>query len=534
MHQRNLYNSFMTKLLRKIDDFLDRHTSLWIFLLIMVILRVPNFFEPYWYGDEAIYLTVGQSIRAGKNLYTQIVDHKTPLIYYFASVPSQFWFRFLLLSWMSAATAAFYVLSRKLFKQKYLVWFSLAAFVLLTTLPWFEGHIPNGELFVMGFVLMGMWFLSNSSYLQPVLNAGKKAKKKASKIPLSLLGGFFFGLGILTKVPALLDLAGILVVAWFVFAQNVLKKPKNWLEHAIDMLKQITPIVIGAALPILLSIIYFVLRGAGQDYLRFGLLYNLHYTQSWQLDLGSRIANFLFSMPGKTIILFSFIALVSLIKNLSLKFKFLSAWFLLTLYSVLLSNRPYPHYFLQAVPPLVWMVTTMIENILNFSRQKKKKIKTLIPSMIGGVLIGCSLASLLVLNFGTYSVKSYYQSFYKFATGKINQQEYYRSFNGLMRDNYELANYLQQQQVDNLFIWGDNPMLYAVSGTIPTSRFTVAFHITDLEAYAETLEEIKQKRPKYIVVMDNAPVNFLQLYQYLDQFYLPNSSYEHMTLYKRQ
>lgn len=92
----------------KIDKFLDTKLPLVILLSLVVLLRLPNFFEPYWYGDEAIYLTVGQSINAGQKLYAQIIDHKTPLIYYFARVPNQFSFRLLLMGWMLISTWTFF------------------------------------------------------------------------------------------------------------------------------------------------------------------------------------------------------------------------------------------------------------------------------------------------------------------------------------------------------------------------------------------------------------------------------------------
>jgi hypothetical protein len=80
---------------KKIDIFLDKHTWLLLLFVLIIVLRLPNFFEPYWYGDEAIYLTLGTALREGGQLYTTIIDHKTPLIYYLAMVPNQFYFRIL-------------------------------------------------------------------------------------------------------------------------------------------------------------------------------------------------------------------------------------------------------------------------------------------------------------------------------------------------------------------------------------------------------------------------------------------------------
>ena len=105
------------KTLKKIDHFFDQQTALLLSLFLLVILRIPNFFEPYWYGDESIYLAVGNALNQGGKLYTTIIDHKTPLIYHFARVPNQFYFRLLNLVWMILTTIFFYLFAKKLFKK---------------------------------------------------------------------------------------------------------------------------------------------------------------------------------------------------------------------------------------------------------------------------------------------------------------------------------------------------------------------------------------------------------------------------------
>ena len=149
--------------LKKADRFLDRQTPLLILFVLIIFLRLPNFFEPYWYGDEAIYLTLGNALKNGEKLYTTIIDHKTPLIYYLAMVPNQFYFRILNLVWMLFTTSFFFIFAKKLFKKERWAFLASLILVILTTLPWLEGNIPNGELFVMGFVMLGAVLFSQSS-----------------------------------------------------------------------------------------------------------------------------------------------------------------------------------------------------------------------------------------------------------------------------------------------------------------------------------------------------------------------------------
>lgn len=527
----------MKNLLRKIDKYLDKHTTLWIFIILLVILRVPNFFEPYWYGDEGIYLTIGQSIRHGQKLYTDIVDHKTPVIYYLATVPTQFHFRVLLMAWMITTTVIFYILSKTFFKKNYLVWLNLIIFVTLTTLPWLEGNIPNGELFVLGFVMVGWWLAIKSGFLQRLFATSSNELKSINKSPrLLFLSGVFYGLAILTKVPALTDLASILLIPWFILTEKILqldkKNIKLIIEHAKSSLQKSRPLILGVILTILLSIVYFVSQGAGSDYLKFGLLYNFHYTQSWKLDLNNPLLNLLFTLPIKTLLLFAIIGLLSYLKVFSIKFKFFLGWSCLALYATLLSNRPYPHYLIQIILPLSFLTTVTVEKVVNWFKNKKNNQETLVVFLSGAGVWVITIAVLLLLNFRVYSTKNYYQNFFKFIRGDYNQQEYYQTFNLLMTDNYKVAEFLKNVQAKELFIWGTNPMLYALSNTVPQTRFTVSFHITDLKLYKETLNEVVVNQPKFIVVMNNAPA-FPEFYAYLDDHYLANYEYEHMILYKR-
>ncbi len=48
-------------------------------LLLYVILRIPSFFEPHWYTDEAGYVTTARGLLRGKVLYAQVWNNKPPI-----------------------------------------------------------------------------------------------------------------------------------------------------------------------------------------------------------------------------------------------------------------------------------------------------------------------------------------------------------------------------------------------------------------------------------------------------------------------
>lgn len=499
-----------------------------LLLLLVVILRIPNFFEPYWYGDEAIYLTIGNAMRNGARLYTEIVDHKTPLIYYFASVGSQLNFRVVFIFWMLLATTAFYSLACKLFTNKTSLYVASFIFAILTSLPLLEGNIPNGELFVIGFVLFGFWALSKTKYFQHFLEWETVSSKSHSVIWL-VVSGIFFGLGVLTKVPAILDVAAVLTMGWFMIANSFFthKLNQKFYKTALQIGLQMTLFMLGVAIPLILSVIYYNLRGAGQDYLNFGLLYNLHYRNTWVLQFSSPILTTLFTLRVKILIMAAGMVILTLLrKRISPTVQFISAWLLLDLFASLLSNRPYPHYFLQLVPPVALLIGVLFE--------KAKKIQFYFQTGTATALFLLVFAVLYLLNVQGYPTTSYYSRAYKLFTGQISYENYRNSFDGLMADNYAAAPIIMGSSDPYMFIWGTNPTLYALTGKQPTGKFTVTFHITDLNAYDETYYDLVTHHPEFVVVMRNETAQLPGLKGYLKNNYIPNNRFEHFVLWRKR
>ena len=522
----------MISLAKRFDRWLHSHMFLLIALFLLIILRIPNFFEPYWYGDEGIYLTLGNAIRNGERLYTEIVDHKTPIIYFLAAVPSQLSFRFLTLFWMLITTTAFYSVDKKIFTKLLPVVISTFIFVILTSVPWFEGNIPNGELFVMGFLLVGAWIMTKTKIFDYFLGK-KKAFKVKDNIPSLYLVGVCFGLAILTKVPAVLDVAAWLSVFWFVLTNKIafLSKPKKktqWWKLFSKTIQSLLIIIAGIFTPILISIIYFVSIGSGQDYLQFGLLYNFHYAANWGLPFSNPVLVKFFTLPGKLVIA-TLVYLVLTLRSKKFKpsFQLIAGWFMLSLVGALLSNRPYPHYFQQLVPALALLLGSIVTT-LKFDKKLKLPIVTM-SSLLMGLFIG----SLVLLDFGAYPTWSYYQRFFKLISKQITAQEYRQSFNHFMTDNYQAAEIITKSGVDEIFIWGTNPMLYALSKTNPTGRFTVSFHIKDLNVYQETMDSVYDKKPMFIVVMNDEHEQLPGLDEYLQNNYIVNSNFNYFSLWKR-
>src|SRR3989344_5206807 len=127
-----------------------KHEWLLVVLLLVTLMRVPTLFEPYWYGDEGIYLTIGKAVSVGRELYKDIHDNKPPLLYVMAAMAggSQFWFRLIAGAWNIATVVVFAGLAKKMIgvgRTRGVV-VATVVFAGLTNLPLLEGNIANAEL----------------------------------------------------------------------------------------------------------------------------------------------------------------------------------------------------------------------------------------------------------------------------------------------------------------------------------------------------------------------------------------------------
>ena len=57
------------------------HLPLILILFFTLLLRVPSLLEPFWHGDEGVYMAVGQALLKDLSLYTGAFDNKPPAIY---------------------------------------------------------------------------------------------------------------------------------------------------------------------------------------------------------------------------------------------------------------------------------------------------------------------------------------------------------------------------------------------------------------------------------------------------------------------
>lgn len=449
---------------------LSKNRFLIFMLLLSLIFRLPSLFEPYWYGDEGIYLTVGLGIRRGLLLYKEIYDNKPPLIYLLAAFAGNlFWLRFILLVFSLGSVIFMDKVIRIFFaKNKLAGKLTLAFFTALLNLPLLEGNIANAEILQTLPTLAAIWLIFKTQKL----NKGD-----------CFFSGLLFSISILLKIPAAFDLAAVLI-----FLLLFTRYKNN--SHFRKML-----IIFGAGLtlPILATLTFFGHQYYLREFIQVIFTQNIGYLSSW--TTGSHQI----SIQNSNLVLKGFILAVLIIllylkrRRLSPKNIFFILWFGFSLIAASLSGRPYAHYLIQILPPISLIIGEIISN------------RKIFPTFTLGLAV--TLISLLISinltqkKFLTYQVFPYYQNFLEFILGKKNKEAYFSYFDVNTPTIYQVASFLTSSTDlnDRIFIWADKPQIFFLSGRLPLGRFTTAYHIISQNKLNETIFELQKGQPKIII-----------------------------------
>ncbi len=466
----------------KILAKLEKGKDIWLLIiasLVFFFLRFPSLFEPNWYGDEGIYQTLGIAIRAGRLLYRDIFDNKPPLLYLlYALVNSdQFLIRLLSLIFGVLSVIVFYYLCKKLLANLKISFIATLLFALLFGLPLIEGNIANAENFMLLLNISAGFLILKSLDI----------KKFNTRYLILFFAGLILGLSFLIKIVAIFDLAAF---AGFLFFANYSKrfldilKPENLLKE----IKNLLPFIIGFAIPITLTVLYFLFNHAFKDFLTATLFSNVGY-----VGYGNKLIIPQGFLILKLILLGSFSLFVFLKrKAFGLPFAFISLWFSFSLFNAYFSGRPYTHYLLVLLPAFCLMIGLFLLS-KNFSR-------------LAGVLVLSTFIAIL-LSFGFYfKTVFYYQNFFSFMLNQQSVTSYQRFFDGNTPRDYEIANYLNlyTKSSDNIFIWGNNSQLYKMTNKLPPGKYAAAYHITSYkDGSSNTKKGLAITSPKFIIVMPN-------------------------------
>lgn len=478
----------MRSLWHKLISVID--TPLWLefFFVLLLILRIPSFFEPYYYGDEMIYLALGEGIRQGIPLYLGLHDNKPPLLYITAAISGNlFIFKAILAFWNLLTVYGFWKLVKHLFpKNVKLQNISTVIFGLLTTLPLLEGNTVNAELFMICPIIFAFWILLS----------------KKNSLKNLLISGGLFSIGALYKIPAAFDILGI-ITYWAIYTKLNFQDIK-------ELIRKTFTVSIGFLIPIGITFIWFYFAGSFKEYLIAAFLQNFGYVSSWQRS-GEEIPFLVKNAPLLMrfgIMIIGFIVLWFVRNKISKQFIFLSAWLLATLFAVTLSERPYPHYLVQSIAPVSILLGML------FSLKNVEQSLTVIPLTLAFFIP-------FYYKFWYYPTLSYYQRFLNFATNTISRDTYFDGFSQNIKSNYKIAQYLKSSssKEEKVFVWGnDSAAIYSLARRMPPTKYVADYHFNDFSKPEETIEMLSETRPKFIVVTPNS-FKFPELFDFVDKNY---------------
>ena len=463
----------MIKWLKSLHTWCNKHEWVIFLILLVLVLRLPSFIMPHYYGDEEIYFVMGRAWRSGIPLYKSMFDHKPPLIYIMAGIaPTMLAFRGLLAGLMVLHTLLFWNLAKLIWDKTrpILAYVSSILFVLITTLPTLEGLTVNAELLMMIPVTAAALILWNVKQ-----NEWKKY----------LVAGLLGGIGWLFKIPVVADMIAI-GLFFLVF------KEKSFKDGVLAILtKSFVAFTVAFVAPLALTFVYYYLKGTGPDYLATVVSVNLGYISSWSTS--SYAFNPLKSgLVVRAIYLTIFtLGLYLFRKKLDKSLVFISLWLGFSLFGALLSGRPYPHYLQELAAPAALFIPFIFvaENIISW--------------VLIAIVIGISVMVQMQIKFWGYPTLSVYKTYIEYVSRRITWTEYLNRFDNAPR-NYETARYLNERLTseDKIYIWGSDPTIYNLTNKLPSGgKYIVSFHVRDLDKFDYTIENLNVSRPKYILLL---------------------------------
>jgi 4-amino-4-deoxy-L-arabinose transferase-like glycosyltransferase len=475
----------------------------WLVLVLglVVLLRLPSLSEPFTYGDEGIYLTLGQAANKGWVWYRDIHDNKPPMLYLIAALAGNFTFyRLIHFGWSLVTVLAFWQLAKLLFvKNQPAVMASTVIFAVLSNLHSFEGNVANAENFMMLPTIAAFYLIYEFA------TDRKLAKQKIKKTWWAwLLAGVLFSVATLFKVPAAFDFAAGFAFVFLIFIETKKKKIKLLASH-------LSLLFLGFILPILLTFINYFAKGALSPYLTAAFFQNLPYLSSWsggQTQAGGLPVMMLVRM-GLVLTLVTGIYLFR--EKISLPAKLLLTWFGFSWFAALLSTRPYPHYLIQILPAFCLSIGL-------FAFQKKKYQWQILLPLVLAIIFRITF---LAFQFWTYEDRPYYLNYYQYLLGLKTHQQYWHDFDPQAEKLYQTAAYVKARTApdDTIFIWGTQPSIYALAKRQPAGRYTTSYHIIDFDGYDQTMTALKREAPRFLLVSLDEKRPFPELFSFLWDHY---------------
>ena len=304
--------------------------------LIYTVCRVPSFFEPHWYTDEAGYATTARDILRGAPLYTQAWTNKPPI---------HLWTVALFIRLFGASEAGLHaltfvtgliallgvaVLARRLLSPGRAA-LGTGLFALAIGLPVFQAQLAVPESLLIAPVTWAAVIVLT----RLVVSDGRDQPMPAWA--WSLVAGALMGLALGIQQTVLADMAVFSIVIALLPGVSRRVLPAYLLAFLAVVASWLAPAVLVAGVPA----VAFALVGFYQGYIAFS-------APDSALAIGLRLLGPVLALIGTL-----------MVRRDSKTSWALWLWACADLAVAAIANRPYPHYLVPALAPTILAVVSI-------------------------------------------------------------------------------------------------------------------------------------------------------------------------------
>jgi 4-amino-4-deoxy-L-arabinose transferase-like glycosyltransferase len=417
---------------------------------------VPSLFDPPWVNDEGTYFAVAQAMAHGFRLYRDVWENKPPAIYLLYSGVYRLFGPSLIAVRILAALAVLllilftFAIAGHWARDRQSPLFAATLAGLLLGAPFLEGTTANAEIFVALFAAAGVWMLLVRDW--------------------AFAGGVALGIAILFKAVAGFDAAALAL--WLLLFRR----------------DRLVPYGAGVVLVLAVTVGLAALGGILGNMLRDALLYDFGYVGH------ANGGGTPWLVPAKLLVLLIFTVLLR-------RQAFPVLWLLWAAAGVLISNRVFGHYALQAVVPICICVCLIWRRV---AASRRALISLPLLALLAAAIAGA--AGALLARSGDDSILArrlqYYPNFIRYALGTEPYGWYRNQIDDHVSRNLRLAALARAGPAGRLLIWGNTPWIYPLSGRLPATKYTSALRNPEVPGETGALRgALESGRPTQVIVV---------------------------------
>ncbi|MDA0301780.1 MAG: glycosyltransferase family 39 protein [Chloroflexi bacterium] len=445
------------------------HVLLALVIVGTLLLRIPSFFEPHWYGDEGVFAAIARQLLDGRRLYEEAWDHKPPLIYVlYAGIMGVFGESMpALRAAVTLAVVATQVCLFAIVRPTFGVARGMVAagvYGLLMAYPALEGQLALTEVFMVACTAAAM-------LLALRLGSGHAGLSQttgwiAAGLLLSAAAGF--------KPVALLDAAALLTFVLLGGAGSV--------RRALLLLA-------GLATPWVLVLAGFAVAGSLPAFLDANVGFQLRYVgdsdraADWPYFVAAALLLPLcFAIAGRR----SVATLIVL-------------WLGFALAGSLVGGLQYAHYLIQACPPLAVASVTVPARV---TPRATVRVASAV-ALSGALYLAVSGSTELLTREAREYGREYYAAFGR-AVEQRQLEEFHAYFGGSWHPTREVVAALHRAGAGghDALVWSNRAWIYPLAGLRPIAPYVVEHHTRGRPDLQERIAEAVRTVPATFIVIE--------------------------------